>query len=180
MRQVKEGDAAKLALLFDRYSRPLFRFFLHLTGNREGSEDMVQEVFFRLLKYAKSYNADTAFRPWLYQIARNTHIDHAAKHKAEVDMPEDSDGRTIEFPSAEAAPEERLRRKQEIAMLRRALSALPVEKREVLVMSRFQDLKYDEIASILKCETGAVKVRVYRALRELGDRFYALRGERAS
>ena len=70
--------------------------------------------------------------------------------------------------------------KLEVATLRKALAALSVEKREVLVMSRFQDLKYDEIASILKCETGAVKVRVYRALRELGDRFFALRGERAS
>ena len=57
---------------------------------------------------------------------------------------------------------------------------MPREKREVLVMSRFLDLKYDEIASILKCEVGTVKVRVYRALRELGDRFFALGGERAS
>lgn len=95
-------------------------------------------------------------------------------------MPEDMDGRTIEFPSAAALPEERFQHKQEVAILRRALAGLSVEKREVLVMSRFQDLKYDEIASILKCETGAVKVRVYRALRELGDRFFALRGERAS
>jgi DNA-directed RNA polymerase specialized sigma24 family protein len=50
----------------------------------------------------------------------------------------------------------------------------------VLVMSRFLDLKYEEIASILKIEVGTVKVRVYRALRELGDRFFALGGERAS
>ncbi|MCU1262775.1 MAG: polymerase, sigma-24 subunit, subfamily [Bryobacterales bacterium] len=180
MRQVRDGDAGKLALLFDRHHRPLFRFFLHLTGNREGSEDLVQEVFYRILKYRQSYNPETSFRPWLYQIARNTHTDYAAKHKAEVEMPEDAEGRTIEFRSLEAVPEERFRQKQEVATLRKALAALSVEKREVLVMSRFQDLKYDEIASILKCETGAVKVRVYRALRELGDRFFALRGERAS
>ena len=65
-------------------------------------------------------------------------------------------------------------------LLRRALAGLPGEKREVLIMSRFQDLKYEEIASILKCEVGTVKVRVYRALRELADRFFALSGERAS
>jgi RNA polymerase sigma factor (sigma-70 family) len=180
MRQVRDGDAGKLGLVFDRHHRALFRFFLHLTGNRETGEDLVQEVFFRILKYRHTYNPDTTFRPWLYQIARNTHIDHLAKHRAEVRMPEDVDGRTIEFRSPEALPEERFRHKQEIAILRRALAALSVEKREVLVMSRFQDLKYDEIAAILKCETGAVKVRVYRALRELGDRFFALRGERAS
>ena len=60
------------------------------------------------------------------------------------------------------------------------MAAMPPEKREVLVMSRFLDLKYEEIASVLKCETGAVKVRVYRALRELSDRFFALCGDRAS
>ncbi len=180
MGQVRDGDAGKLALLFDRHHRALFRFFLHLTGSRERSEDLVQDVFFRILKYRQSYSPGTGFRPWLYQIARNTHIDQAAKHKAEVEMPEDSDGRTIEFRSPDALPEERFRQQQEVATLRRALASLPQEKREVLVMSRFQDLKYDEIAEILKCETGAVKVRVYRALRELGDRFFALRGERAS
>ena len=73
-----------------------------------------------------------------------------------------------------------MERKQDSALLRRALAALPPEKREVLVMSRYLDLKYEEIANVLDCEVGTVKVRVYRALRELSDRFFALRGERAS
>ena len=180
MRDVRDGQAAKLALLFDRHNRPLFRFFLHLTGTQEASEDLVQETFFRILKYRHTYQTGNGFRGWLYQIARNTHIDYAAKHKAEVAMPEDAEGRTVEFRSPEALPEDQVRRKQEAVLLRRALAALSAEKREVLVMSRFQDLKYEEIASILKCEVGAVKVRVYRAMRELGDRFFAMRGEKAS
>ena len=77
-------------------------------------------------------------------------------------------------------PDREVQRKQEAVLLRRALAAMPSEKREVLIMSRFQDLKYEEIAAILKCEVGTVKVRVYRALRELADRFFALSGERAS
>ena len=77
-------------------------------------------------------------------------------------------------------PTGRWSRKQDWALLRRALAALPRQKREVLVMSRYLDLKYEEIASVLNCEVGTVKVRVYRALRELSDRFFALRGERAS
>ena len=60
------------------------------------------------------------------------------------------------------------------------MRAMPREKREVIVMSRFLELKYEEIATVLNCEVGTVKVRVHRALRELGDRFFALRGERAS
>jgi RNA polymerase sigma-70 factor (ECF subfamily) len=64
--------------------------------------------------------------------------------------------------------------------LRRALAQLPVEKRELLVLSRFQNLKYSEIAQILDCEIGAVKVRIYRAVRELGQIFNQLSGEKAS
>ena len=86
----------------------------------------------------------------------------------------------IEFRGPGKLQDESLRLKQDAHMLRRALAELSLEKREVLVMSRYQDLKYEEIAGILKCEVGTVKVRVYRALRELGDRFFAMRGERAS
>ena len=90
-------------------------------------------------------------------------------------MPDDAG-----FSSGEMPADRQLQNREEAAMVRRALASLPPEKREVLVMSRFLGLKYDEIATILKCEVGTVKVRVYRALRELGDRFFALGGERAS
>lgn len=180
MNAVRDGNAGRLAMLFDRHNRPLFRYFFHLTGRREPSEDLVQEVFFRILKYRASFQSGTLFRPWAYQIARNVHLDFASKHKFETAVPEDPDGRTVEFPSPDFHPEDQFGRKQETALLRRALASLPADKREVLVLSRFQGMKYEEIASVLKCETGAVKVRVYRAVRELGDRFFALRGEKAS
>lgn len=175
MQQVREGNVAKLSLLFDKHHKSLFRFFLHLTGSHEVSEDLVQEVFFRVLKYRHTFQSGASFRGWLYQVARNAHIDHAGKHKLETVMPEN-----IEFRSAGKLQDESLRLKQDALLLRKALAALSLEKREVLVMSRYQDLKYEEIAGILKCEVGTVKVRVYRALRELGDRFFAMRGERAS
>ena len=161
MRDVRAGEVAKLETLFDRHSRALLHYFLHLTGNRAVSEDLVQEVFFRILKYRHTYQNETTFRAWMFQIGRNVHIDHAGRHKAEVAMPQ-------------------AQNKQEAALLHRALASLPEDKREVLIMSRFLDLKYEEIAIVLKCEVGTVKVRVYRALRELGDRFFALRGERAA
>jgi RNA polymerase sigma-70 factor (ECF subfamily) len=85
-----------------------------------------------------------------------------------------------EVRSTDAPPDRQAQSRQEAVLLRRALAGMPREKREVLIMSRFLDLKYEEIASVLECEVGAVKVRVYRALRELSDRFFALCGERAS
>ena len=175
MQDVRAGNVGRLEVLFDRHHRALFRYFLHLSGNRALSEDLVQEVFFRILKYRHTYEPSTSFRAWMYQIGRHAFLDHAGKEKGEVALPADAG----EFSSSEALPDRQAQNRQEVALLHRALAALPREKREVLVMSRFLELRYEEIASVLKCEVGTVKVRVYRALRELGDRFFALGGERA-
>lgn len=176
MCEVRAGQVGRLELLFDRHHLALFHYFLHLTGNQTISEDLLQETFFRVLKYRRSYQPETTFRAWLFQIARNVHIDHAGRHKAEVAFTDE----VLEFRGPEALPDRQAQRKQESLLLRRALAALPREKREVLIMSRFLEWKYEDIAFVLKCEVGTVKVRVFRALRDLSDRFLALSGERAS
>ena len=173
MRSLQDGDTAQLAVLFERYHLSLFRYLLSLTGNRSLSEDLVQEVFFRVLKYAKSYNSQHSFAVWLYQLARNVHFDSHRKRRTETASFEDMD-----FPSSEPFPETMLARKQNVATLRAALKQLPDDKREVLVLSRFHNLRYEEIARLLKCEVGTVKVRVYRALKELRQVFCELQGEK--
>jgi RNA polymerase sigma-70 factor (ECF subfamily) len=176
MQEVRAGDVAKLEVLFDRHHVGLFRYFLSLTANRATSEDLAQEVFFRVLKYRHTYQPGAGFRPWLYSVGRNVWADHMGRRKPEVTLPEKSG----EIRGKETPPDRAFQKKQEALFLRRALASLPGEKREVLILSRYQDMKYEEIASVLQCEVGAVKVRVYRALRELSDRFLALTGERAS
>ncbi len=175
MQAVRNGEVGKLELLFDRHHRGLFHYFLHTTSNSAVSEDLVQEVFFRILKYRHTYQTGTAVRPWMYQIGRNALIDQMGRNKGEVALPAAG-----EIGSPEALPDRQAQHNQEAALLNRALRSMPQEKREVIVMSRFLELKYEEIATVLNCEVGTVKVRVHRALRELGDRFFALRGERAS
>jgi len=177
MQKVRDGDLAKMAVLFERHHRALFRFFVRLTGNREVSEDLVQDVYLRMLKYRHSYRDGSPFTAWMYQVARNAHLDGAQKHKIEAPMMEE---RMEEPASGDADPGQLLVRKQDLGLLRRALAALPVEKREVLVLSRFQNLKYDQIADILSCDVGTVKVRVYRAIKALSEIFYELAGEKAS
>jgi RNA polymerase sigma factor (sigma-70 family) len=173
MQAVREGDLGALAILFERHHRPLFNYFVHMNGNRDLSEDLVQDVFMRMLKYRQSYQPDRAFAAWMYQIARNAQADSIGKRKLEVAMPE------REFASANVM-EENLKRRQEISLLKKAMGRLPEDKRELLVLSRFQNLKYDEIGSILGCDAGAVKVRVYRAVKALGQIYFELSGERAS
>jgi RNA polymerase sigma-70 factor (ECF subfamily) len=176
MREVREGDVGKLEVLFDRHYTGLLRYFQYLTSNRTLSEDLAQEVFFRILKYRHTYQPDGNFRAWLYQIARHVYASQLGKRNPEVAMPEE----IREISGAAIPPDREFQKEQEATILRRALAAMPGEKREVLIMSRFLDLKYEEIATVLECEVGTVKQRVYRAMRDLSDRFFALSGERAS
>jgi RNA polymerase sigma-70 factor (ECF subfamily) len=173
MAEVSAGQVAQLAVLFERHHRALFRYFVSMSGHREAAEDLVQDVFFRILRYRTSYNPAQSFTAWMYQIARNARVDTIRKRKFEVELGDK------EFPSA-SLMDENLKRKQELSLLKRAMERLPQEKRELLVLSRFQNLKYEEIAAILDCSVGAVKVRVYRAVQSLGQIYSELAGERAS
>lgn len=180
MAQVRGGDVGRLAVLFERHHRPLFHYFVRLNGNPDLSEDLVQDVFFRMLRYRHTFKDGHAFTAWMYQIARNVRIDHAQKRKAEVVSLEERASKSEEPVSLAPGAEESFGHRQNVGLLRRALSRLPVDKREVLVMSRYQNLKYEEIAGILGCEVGTVKVRVYRAVRALSEIFNELSGEKAS
>jgi RNA polymerase sigma factor (sigma-70 family) len=173
MQAVREGDLGALAILFERHHRPLFNYFVHVNGNRDLSEDLVQDVFVRVLKYRQTYQPERPFAAWMYQIARNAHVDSIGKRKFEVSLGE------REFASVNVM-DDSLKRKQDISLLKRAMARLPLEKRELLVLSRFQNLKYEEIASILGCDAGAVKVRVYRAVRALGQIYFELAGEKTA
>jgi RNA polymerase sigma factor (sigma-70 family) len=184
MTEVRSGDLRKLAVLFERHHRPLYNFFVQTTGSTDRSEDMVQEVFFRLLRYRHTYDEARPFTAWLYQIARNIRLEGARKRRGELQLvtagEQDAVDPALEPVTPEPDAEEALRRRQEIELLRRALRLLPDDKRELLVLSRFQKLPYEQIAQILGCEVGAVKVRVYRAVRELGQTYLELMGRRAS
>jgi RNA polymerase sigma-70 factor (ECF subfamily) len=170
MAQVRNGVGEMLGVLFERYQLPLFNFYLKLTGDRTGSEDLVQEVFFRMLKYRQSYRPETPFRAWMYQIARNARVDHLRRRRPETSWEPEM--------SPAIVPADTAQQSQETALLHRALMRLQEEKREVLVLSRFQDLKYEEIAQLLGCETGTVKTRVHRALKELREIFDGLQSGR--
>ena len=178
MRAVRNGDVGNLATLYARHQRPLFNYFLRLTSSRPVSEDLVHDVFTRILKYRTSYRDQESFTPWMYRIARNAHIEQARKRRLEV-VAGDPEMQP-EPVSPDPGPERRAEYGQSVALLRWALAMLPEDKREVLVLSRFQNLRYDEIARILECEVGAVKVRVYRAVRQLEQIYNELTGEKAS
>jgi RNA polymerase sigma-70 factor (ECF subfamily) len=105
-------------------------------------------------------------------------VDQAQKRRGEVIGIDEFDDRRAEPVSPAPGPEESAARGQDLALLRRALDRLPADKRELLVLSRFQNMKYEEIAGILDCEPGTVKVRVFRAMRALEQAYHAIADER--
>jgi RNA polymerase sigma factor (sigma-70 family) len=180
MARVGAGELAKLAVLFERYHRALFRYFVSMSRDRDLAEDLVQDVFFRILRYRASYDPEKPFTAWMYQIARRANLDRVNSRRAEVVGIEDFAERRAEPVSAAPGPEEHASRGENLTLLRRAMEQLPPDKREILLLSRFEEMKYEDIAAVLGCEVATVKVRVYRAVRALEQIYFALEKERAS
>jgi RNA polymerase sigma factor (sigma-70 family) len=162
---VKAGDLDKMGLLFERYHRALFAFLYHSTGEVAQSEDLVQNVFYRMLKYRHTFTGEGEFRTWMYHLARNVLNDALRKGKNMVYKPDIT--ALSESVFLENGVDVQLEKKQETEALHEALSKLNPEHREVLILSRFQELPYQEIAEIMKTTEGNIKVKVHRAMKEL-------------
>ncbi len=172
MLKVKDGDISRLGLLFERYKKPLFGFFYGLNKNPELSEDLVQNVFYRILKYRYLFRGEGDFRTWMYHIARNVSNDHFRKNRNadKADRLEPWEERLA--GGHEVAAD--LHQQESHELLKQALDRLPDDRREILLLSKFQEKKYKEIGDLLGCSEGAVKVKVFRALQELKEVYQAL------
>ena len=177
MLQVKAGDLSRMGLLFERYHRELFGFLYHMSHDATTSEDMVQTVFYRMLKYRHTFTGEGAFRTWMYHIARNVLADVVQREKQTV-RHVGLDAYAERFADSTTAADGLLQREQELALLQDALARLSPEHLEVLVLSRYQELKYEEIARVLNTTEGAVKVRVHRAVNALKTIYLNLEHER--
>jgi RNA polymerase sigma factor (sigma-70 family) len=164
MSRVKNGDLDQLAVLYERYSRVLFGFFYKTNLDAQASEDLVQTVFFKMIKYREKYRTEEGpFATWMFRIAHNANIDyyHSRKHSRNEARVEEAEIRADDDPDEDLLKNEAARR------VKQALEGLTEAQREVLILSRYQGLKYEEIAGILKCRVGTVKARVFRAVEKL-------------
>ncbi|NVO29945.1 RNA polymerase sigma factor [Hymenobacter lapidiphilus] len=168
MEQVRRDDLDQLTPLFERYHGPLFNFLCRLCGCRETSQDLVQNVFLRVLKYRASYQPGQPFRAWVYQLARHVHHDHWQQNRRSTTDVEEFE-RTATHRRAALAG---LAAAQQQAALDEALSLLPVAQREILVLHRFQGFSYAEIGELLSCSEGAARVKAHRALEALRQVFF--------
>ena len=179
MSAVTAGTVSKLAILFERHHRALYRYFISMTRDPQTSEDLVQDVFFRILRYRATYDPRRSFTAWMYQIAKNANVDRIRQKRGEVIEIDELTMGNREPASSDPDPEASAVRAQDLKRVRQAMELLPPEKREILVFCRFQGMKYEEIAEVLGCGVGTVKVRVYRAMRALAEIYSTLAGEKA-
>ena len=175
MLRVAEGEVTNLGILFERYRRKLYNYFLRQVRKPEQAEDLIQEVFFRIWKYRHTYTDKMPFQMWIFRIAHNVGADHFGKQKGDMQLEEGDEGGQV-FTD----PMDGLAKGKDLGDLRSALAELSPDKREVLILSRFHDMKYSEIARVTGTSVGAVKVRVHRALNDLRDRFFRIGKERVS
>ena len=173
--QVRSGDVEQLSVLFERHHGRLYGYCVRLVGNRDAARDLVQEAFFRVLKYRGTFRDEAAFAPWLYRLTRNACIDHLRKGGRE--LPAEPD---LDRPDPGPLAPENLEREEDLSRLRAALGRLPEDKRELLLLARSGALSYEQIAQQVGCTVGALKVRVHRALGLLREAYARIESEAVS
>ncbi len=169
MEAVKNGDLPQAAVLFDRYHKRVFNFLARMTMDRDMAEDLTQNVFLRMIKYRSSYREGNKFMPWIYQLARNIFSDHYRANKNNkgfVDVEKMSDTMANSEESKDQDDREEL--------LHQSLARLDAEQRELLVLTRFQQLKYEEVAVMLDTTVANIKVKVHRAIGKLREHYFEL------
>jgi RNA polymerase sigma-70 factor (ECF subfamily) len=167
MSKVQQGDGRAMHELFKRHHGPLFGFIFGRLAAQDASEDLAQEVFIRVWRYRDTYEADRAFLPWLYRIARNLLSDWSGSRTRNPVGEETGSGRLL--------PDERLEVNDRAEKVRSAVLQLPPAQCEVLLLSRWSGMTYREIGDMVGCSEGAVKVRVFRALETLRSTLAPLR-----
>lgn len=178
MLAVRDGELDALGELFERHHGPLYGYLAKFTGDRLAAEDIVQTVFQRMLKYRHTYRDDGTFSAWMYHLARRCAADHFRKRNAAPAATDPADLQEYADQRPDAGAE--AGRTDDHAFLHHALSRLDRDDREILLLSRFQELSFAEIAGLLECSVGAAKVRAHRALRELRDIYFQLQKEKLS
>jgi len=167
MNLVCEGDLSKMGLLYERYHRRVFAYFFRCSTNQAMSEDLTHNVFIRLIKYRQSFTGKGEFVHWLFTVVRNTWIDQHGKKGKDV-LTHSKELVEVENQIVDEDTEcENDFKNKRMACMRKALLKLSPEKREAIILSRYEGLKYDEIAKIAECSVSAIKTRVQRGLLDL-------------
>jgi len=178
MLDVKSGDARSFELLLQKYRTPLVNFLYRMVRDRASAEDLAQEVFLRVYRARKDYVASAKFTTWLFRIATNLALNAVRDgryHQLEISLDQrvsTGDANEIEAPMLDVADrkpgiEQQLVDRDRVATIRQAINKLPEKQRAAVLLHKYHELDYDEIARILECSESALKSLLFRAYETL-------------
>ena len=176
MLRVKAGDQSAFDYLVQKYRRPLVSFMYRMARNTASAEDLAQEVFLRVYRSRATYEASAKFTTWLYRIATNLAVNHARDTRHErpevtisLDEPDEDTGSTLDVADSTITAEEALVRRERMLAIRSKVEALPERQKMAVVMHKYQQMDYKQIAEVLKLSESATKSLLFRAYQTLRE-----------
>lgn len=157
--QLQQGDFEALGTLYDRHRQMVYRTALMITGDNQAADDLLQDVFLRLFRFAAHFDLERPLEPWLYRMTTNLSYDWVKRRRSLASSLEDladwlsSGGKNPPYESLEA--------QDQWAQVQSAISALPLNQRVVVVLYYLNDLSIQEIAEILEVPVGTIKSRLH-------------------
>ncbi len=174
MLQLKSGNHEAFRELVERHKLSVLNLCLRFTGNKEDAEDLAQEVFIRIFQAAPNYEVKAAFTTWLYRITVNLCLNHQRRKKVlyffSLDHGKNSHHQTqyrVPDFAAKERPDADFEKKEIQQIVQNAIQSLPENQKTVLILYRYHDLSYKEIADVLDATVSAVESRLHRAKENL-------------
>jgi RNA polymerase sigma-70 factor (ECF subfamily) len=174
MLDVKAGDDASFDLLLQKYRTPLVNFLYRMVRDTATAEDLAQEVFLRVYRARKQYSPSAKFTTWLFRIATNLALnsmrDNRHRQKdVSIDAPTspDEDAAPMQLPAPEMRIDEHMIERDRADYIRKVISELPEKQRVAVLLHKYEEMDYAEIARILECSESALKSLLFRAYETL-------------
>jgi len=175
MLDVKAGDEQSFELLLRKYRIPLVNFLNRMVRDSAVAEDLAQEVFLRVYRARREYAPSAKFTTWMFRIATNLALNSVRDNRhrqMEISMDQQVDSGESQQPALEVADrapsvEQELVARCRAEMILKAIHALPEKQRAAVLLHKYQELDYDEIARVLECSESALKSLLFRAYETL-------------
>jgi len=172
MLDVKAGDEASFDLLLRKHRLPLVNFLFRMVRDAATAEDLAQEVFLRVYRARKQYSPSAKFTTWLFRIATNLALNSVRDNRhrradVSIDVKAEEDEAPRELPAREMRIDEHMIERDRSELIRRAVAALPEKQRAAVLLHKYEEMDYGEIAKVLECSESALKSLLFRAYETL-------------
>jgi len=180
MLRVREGDTQSFALLLEKYRGPVIHFLYRMISNQAVAEELAQEVFLRVYRSRANYEPTAKFTTWLFRIASHLALNHIRDGRRERNQEsldeEISEGMGRQVASRGPTVEQSLVRESKFVEIRQAIQNLPAKQRAAVLMHKYEEMEYSQIAAALECSESAVKSLLFRAYEGLRTKLAHMAG----